>query len=60
MHEINLTAATDTGPCLETTASRLAHLAAVDALAQTLLALRGPRAEHALRLAADVCADYVY
>ncbi|MFF4817657.1 MurR/RpiR family transcriptional regulator [Kitasatospora sp. NPDC001309] len=45
---------------LETTASRLAHLAAVDALAQTLLALRGPRAEQALRLAADVCADYVY
>ncbi|MER7846411.1 MurR/RpiR family transcriptional regulator [Kitasatospora sp. NPDC096077] len=45
---------------LETTASRLAHLAAVDALTQTLLALRGPRAEQSLRLAADVCADYVY
>ncbi|MFI8460760.1 MurR/RpiR family transcriptional regulator [Kitasatospora sp. NPDC085464] len=45
---------------LETTASRLAHLAAVDALAQTLLALRGPRAEQALLLAADVCADHVY
>ncbi|MET8627352.1 MurR/RpiR family transcriptional regulator [Kitasatospora sp. NPDC004669] len=45
---------------LETTASRLAHLAAVDALAQTLLALRGPRAEQALRLSADACARYVY
>ncbi|MEU3572508.1 MurR/RpiR family transcriptional regulator [Kitasatospora sp. NPDC036755] len=45
---------------LETTASRLAHLAAVDALAQTLLALRGPRAERALGLSADVTADYAY
>ncbi|MBV2153263.1 MurR/RpiR family transcriptional regulator [Kitasatospora sp. SUK 42] len=45
---------------LETTASRLAHLAAVDALAQTLLALRGPGAERALRLSADVTADYAY
>ncbi|MFG2916231.1 MurR/RpiR family transcriptional regulator [Kitasatospora sp. NPDC048298] len=45
---------------LETTASRLAHLAAVDALAQTLLALRGPRAERALSLSADVTADYAY
>ncbi|MFE6050989.1 MurR/RpiR family transcriptional regulator [Kitasatospora sp. NPDC056446] len=45
---------------LETTASRLAHLAAVDALAQTLLALRGPRAERALRLSEDVTADHAY
>ncbi|MEV7600851.1 MurR/RpiR family transcriptional regulator [Kitasatospora sp. NPDC089797] len=45
---------------LETTASRLAHLTAVDALAQTLLTLRGPRAEQSLRLAADICADYAY
>ncbi|MEU1286206.1 MurR/RpiR family transcriptional regulator [Kitasatospora sp. NPDC005856] len=45
---------------LETTASRLAHLAAVDALAQTLLALRGPRAERALSLSADVTAAYAY
>ncbi|MQS11578.1 MurR/RpiR family transcriptional regulator [Streptomyces kaniharaensis] len=45
---------------LETTASRLAHLAAVDALAATLLALRGPRAEQALRLSADVTADQMY
>ncbi|MFE5583207.1 hypothetical protein [Kitasatospora sp. NPDC056531] len=39
-----------------TTASRLTHLAAMDALAQTLLTLRGPRAEQALRFSADyVC-----
>ncbi|MFJ2861990.1 SIS domain-containing protein [Kitasatospora sp. NPDC087314] len=43
---------------LETTASRLAHLAAVDALAQTLLTLRGRPAEQALGLSADVTADH--
>ncbi|MFF1788460.1 MurR/RpiR family transcriptional regulator [Kitasatospora sp. NPDC058243] len=45
---------------LETTASRLAHLAAVDALAQTLLALRGRPAEQALGLSADITADHTY
>ncbi|WP_188305198.1 hypothetical protein [Streptomyces sp. CBMA123] len=43
---------------METTASRPADLTAVDALAQTLLVLRGPRAERALRLAAEACADH--
>ncbi|MFJ6217112.1 MurR/RpiR family transcriptional regulator [Streptomyces sp. NPDC092296] len=45
---------------LETTASRIAHLAVVDALALTLLALRGPAAEEALHLSADVTADHAY
>lgn len=45
---------------LETTASRLAHLAAVDALAQTLLTLRGPAAQRALRLSEEICADHAY
>ncbi|MER7756182.1 MurR/RpiR family transcriptional regulator [Kitasatospora sp. NPDC097643] len=45
---------------LETTASRIAHLTVVDALTQTLLALRGGRAEAALRLSADVSTDHTY
>ncbi len=45
---------------LETVASRMAHLAVVDAVTLTLLALRGPGAERALNLAADVTADYAY
>ncbi|MET8701613.1 MurR/RpiR family transcriptional regulator [Kitasatospora sp. NPDC004723] len=45
---------------LETTASRIAHLTVVDALTQTLLALRGEPAERALRLSADVTADHAY
>ncbi|WP_406197037.1 MurR/RpiR family transcriptional regulator [Kitasatospora sp. NBC_01560] len=45
---------------LETTASRIAHLAVVDALTLTLLAVRGERAERALNLAADVAADHTY
>ncbi|MFJ9691655.1 MurR/RpiR family transcriptional regulator [Kitasatospora sp. NPDC101183] len=45
---------------LETTASRLAHLATVDALAQTLLTLRGPKAERALHLSEEICADHAY
>ncbi|MFE2722362.1 MurR/RpiR family transcriptional regulator [Kitasatospora sp. NPDC059327] len=45
---------------LETTASRIAHLAVVDALTLTLLALRGEAAERALNLSADVTADHTY
>ncbi|MFF2043077.1 MurR/RpiR family transcriptional regulator [Kitasatospora sp. NPDC058170] len=45
---------------LETTASRLAHLTVVDALTLTLQALRGPAAEQALNLSADVTADHTY
>ncbi|ATZ22358.1 MurR/RpiR family transcriptional regulator [Streptomyces lavendulae] len=45
---------------LETVASRLAHLTVVDALALTLLGLRGETAEAALRLAADVTVDHSY
>ncbi|MER6401274.1 hypothetical protein ABT263_35325 [Kitasatospora sp. NPDC001603] len=45
---------------LETTASRLVHLAVVDALTLTLLALRGEAAERALDLSADVTADHTY
>ncbi|MFF1904910.1 MurR/RpiR family transcriptional regulator [Kitasatospora sp. NPDC058218] len=45
---------------LETTASRIAHLAVIDALTLTLLALRGGPAERALDLAADVTADHTY
>ncbi|WP_329487008.1 MurR/RpiR family transcriptional regulator [Kitasatospora sp. NBC_01246] len=45
---------------LETTASRLVHLAVVDALTLTLLALRGEAAERALNLSADVTADHTY
>ncbi|MFE9222197.1 MurR/RpiR family transcriptional regulator [Streptomyces lavendulae] len=45
---------------LETVASRLAHLTVIDALALTLLGLRGETAEAALRLAADVTVDHSY
>ncbi|QMU70980.1 MurR/RpiR family transcriptional regulator [Streptacidiphilus sp. P02-A3a] len=45
---------------LEAVASRLAHLAVVDALTMTLLSLRGPDAERALALSQDVTADHVY
>ncbi|MFF9853402.1 SIS domain-containing protein [Streptomyces litmocidini] len=45
---------------LETVASRLAHLTVIDALALTLLGLRGTPAEAALRLSADVTADHSY
>ncbi|MFK0214439.1 MurR/RpiR family transcriptional regulator [Streptomyces sp. NPDC090298] len=45
---------------LETVASRLAHLAVVDALTQTLLTLRGADAERALDQSADVTADHTY
>ncbi|MEV7025354.1 MurR/RpiR family transcriptional regulator [Kitasatospora sp. NPDC093558] len=45
---------------LEMTASRLAHLAVVDALTATLLAVRGPRAERALELSADVMGLQLY
>ncbi|MFG2621217.1 MurR/RpiR family transcriptional regulator [Streptomyces sp. NPDC048507] len=45
---------------LETVASRLAHLTVVDALALTLLGRRGPAAQEALRLAADVTVDHSY
>lgn len=45
---------------LEAVASRLAHLATIDALALTLLALRGPSARQALSLSEDVTADHTY
>ncbi|AEW98478.1 MurR/RpiR family transcriptional regulator [Streptantibioticus cattleyicolor] len=45
---------------LETVASRLAHLAVVDALTLTLRTLRGAAAETALRFSADVTADHAY
>lgn len=45
---------------LETVASRLAHLTVIDALALTLLGLRGEPAEAALRLSADVTVDHSY
>ncbi|MFF1649318.1 SIS domain-containing protein [Streptomyces sp. NPDC058240] len=45
---------------LEATASRIAHLVAVDALAQTLLALRATTAQQTLHLSADVTADHSY
>ncbi|MEV7416211.1 MurR/RpiR family transcriptional regulator [Streptomyces sp. NPDC089919] len=45
---------------LETVASRLAHLTVVDALALTLLGLRGEPAHAALRTAADVTVDHSY
>ncbi|MFD0629079.1 SIS domain-containing protein [Streptomyces sanglieri] len=45
---------------LETTASRIAHLVTVDALAQTLLSLRTTTAERTLHLSADVTADHSY
>jgi RpiR family transcriptional regulator, carbohydrate utilization regulator len=45
---------------LETVASRLAHLAAVDALVLTILAIRGAEAERALYLAARVTTEHLY
>lgn len=45
---------------LETSASRIAHLAAVDALTHTLMALRPETARHHLDLSADVTADHSY
>ena len=45
---------------LEAVASRLAHLAVIDALTQTLLDLRGPEAERALAVSGDVTADHAY
>ncbi|MFB7615541.1 MurR/RpiR family transcriptional regulator [Kitasatospora sp. NPDC056181] len=45
---------------LETTASRIAHLTAVDALTLTLLARRGETAKRALDRSADVTADQLY
>ncbi|MFE4862087.1 MurR/RpiR family transcriptional regulator [Streptomyces sp. NPDC056670] len=45
---------------LETVASRLAHLAAVDALCQTLLAVRGAEADKGLAMSSDVTADHTY
>ncbi|MGF1429003.1 MurR/RpiR family transcriptional regulator [Kitasatospora sp. LaBMicrA B282] len=44
---------------LETVASRLVHLAVVDALTLTLLELRGAAAEQALYLTAGISADYL-
>ncbi|MBC3839959.1 MurR/RpiR family transcriptional regulator [Streptacidiphilus sp. 4-A2] len=45
---------------LEAVASRLAHLAVVDALMLTLLALRGPQAERALAMSQDATANHAY
>ncbi|MCX4744258.1 MurR/RpiR family transcriptional regulator [Kitasatospora sp. NBC_01287] len=45
---------------LETVASRLAHLAVLDALSLTLLTLRGAAAEQALFLSAGITADHLY
>ena len=45
---------------LEAVASRLAHLAVIDALTQTLQDLRGPEAERALAVSGDVTADHAY
>jgi DNA-binding MurR/RpiR family transcriptional regulator len=45
---------------LETSASRIAHLAAVDALTHTLMALRPETARHHLDLSADITADHAY
>ncbi len=45
---------------LEAVASRLAHLAVIDALTMTLLSLRGAEAERALALSQDITADHVY
>ncbi|MFI6447233.1 hypothetical protein [Kitasatospora sp. NPDC050543] len=47
---------------LETVASRLAHLAVIDALALSLLGLRGADAdaEHALYLSARITAEHTY
>ncbi|MEU3077243.1 MurR/RpiR family transcriptional regulator [Streptomyces laurentii] len=45
---------------LETSASRIAHLAAVDALTATLMSLSPEAARHHLDLSADVTADHAY
>ncbi|MFK0108568.1 MurR/RpiR family transcriptional regulator [Streptomyces sp. NPDC091217] len=45
---------------LEAVAGRLAHLVVVDALALTLLALRGPDAQQALARSAEVTAAHAY
>ncbi|MFD0566411.1 SIS domain-containing protein [Kitasatospora saccharophila] len=45
---------------LETSASRIAHLATVDALAQTLMALRPDTARTHLDLSADITADHAH
>jgi DNA-binding MurR/RpiR family transcriptional regulator len=45
---------------LETSASRIAHLAAVDALTHTLMALRPATARRHLDLSADITADHAY
>ena len=45
---------------LEAVASRLAHLAVIDALTLTMLAVGGPDAERALALSGDVTADHAY
>ncbi|MFE7408826.1 MurR/RpiR family transcriptional regulator [Streptomyces laurentii] len=45
---------------LETSASRIAHLAAVDALTATLMSLSPDAARHHLDLSADVTADHAY
>ncbi|MGW1409699.1 MurR/RpiR family transcriptional regulator [Streptomyces sp. NPDC002403] len=45
---------------LETSASRIAHLAAVDALVHTLMALRPETARRHLDLSADITADHAY
>ncbi|MYV44308.1 MurR/RpiR family transcriptional regulator [Streptomyces sp. SID2888] len=45
---------------LETSASRIAHLAAVDTLTHTLMALRPEQARRHLHLSADVTADHAY
>ncbi|KOX11494.1 MurR/RpiR family transcriptional regulator [Streptomyces sp. NRRL B-3648] len=45
---------------LETSASRIAHLAAVDALTHTLMALRPTTARRHLDLSADITADHAY
>ncbi|QLJ00562.1 MurR/RpiR family transcriptional regulator [Streptomyces sp. NEAU-sy36] len=45
---------------LETSASRIAHLAAVDALTHLLMGLRPETARHHLDLSADITADHAY
>ncbi|MFR9791349.1 hypothetical protein ACL07V_22290 [Streptomyces sp. MB22_4] len=45
---------------LETSASRIAHLAAVDALTHLLMSLRPETARRRLDLSADITADHAY
>ncbi|MYX23402.1 MurR/RpiR family transcriptional regulator, partial [Streptomyces sp. SID8380] len=45
---------------LEAVASRLAHLAVIDALVQTLLDLGGEEARRALDVSAEVTAEHSY